>query len=173
MKENLGQKEKTITKQYDFDINEEYEPHVIGKGYYEDYSLSLLPSFVGSDVSKVQNYCNSRGISLTINKVSTNSKSLNGEVMTQSLPAGMDAQYAGSMTVSVAEYGNTIIDDDDDTPTTKTDNTDDNNHHTNTDDDTDNTDNNDNTKIDDDEPDENIQDLISTTEETNSNISTN
>lgn len=173
MKENLGQKEKTITKQYDFDINEEYEPHVIGKGYYEDYSLSLLPSFVGSDVSKVQNYCNSRGISLTINKVSTNSKSLNGEVMTQSLPAGMDAQYAGSMTVSVAEYGNTIIDDDDDKPTTKTDNTDDNNNNTNTDDDTDNTDNNDNTKIDDDEPDENIQDLISTTEETNSNISTN
>ena len=173
MKENLGQKEKTITKQYDFDINEEYEPHVIGKGYYEDYSLSLLPSFVGSDVSKVQNYCNSRGISLTINKVSTNSKSLDGEVMTQSLPAGMDAQYAGSMTVSVAEYGNTIIDDDDDKTTTKTDNTDNNNNNTNTDDDTDNTDNNDNTKIDDDEPDENIQDLISATEETNSNISTN
>ena len=114
MKENLGLKEKTITKQYDFDINEEYEPHVIGKGYYEDYSLSLLPSFVGRDISEVQNYCNSRGISLTINKVSTNSRSLDGEVMTQSLPAGMDAQYAGSMTVSVAEYGKTIIDDDDD-----------------------------------------------------------
>lgn len=175
MKENLGLKEKTITKQYDFDINEEYEPHVIGKGYYEDYSLSLLPSFVGRDISEVQNYCNSRGISLTINKVSTNSRSLDGEVMTQSLPAGMDAQYAGSMTVSVAEYGKTIIDDDNDDPKitdndTNTDNTnstdnDDNNNNT--------TNNNDDTKTDDDEPDENIQNLISSNEETTSNISTN
>lgn len=176
MKENLGLKEKTITKQYDFDINEEYEPHVIGKGYYEDYSLSLLPSFVGRDISEVQNYCNSRGISLTINKVSTNSRSLDGEVMTQSLPAGMDAQYAGSMTVSVAEYGKTIIDDDnDDSKITDNDTNTDNTNSTDNDDNNNNTtnNNNDDTKTDDDEPDENIQNLISSTEETTSNISTN
>ena len=175
MKENLGLKEKTITKQYDFDINEEYEPHVIGKGYYEDYSLSLLPSFVGRDISEVQNYCNSRGISLTINKVSTNSRSLDGEVMTQSLPAGMDAQYAGSMTVSVAEYGKTIIDDDDDdSKITDNDTNTDNTNSTDNDDNNNNTtNNNDNTKTDDDEPDENIQNLISSNEETTSNISTN
>lgn len=176
MKENLGLKEKTITKQYDFDINEEYEPHVIGKGYYEDYSLSLLPSFVGRDISEVQNYCNSRGISLTINKVSTNSRSLDGEVMTQSLPAGMDAQYAGSMTVSVAEYGKTIIDDDnDDSKITDNDTNTDNTNSTDNDDNNNNTTNNNNdyTKTDDDEPDENIQNLISSTEETTSNISTN
>mgnify|MGYP002623970091 CR=1 FL=1 len=175
MKENLGLKEKTITKQYDFDINEKYEPHVIGKGYYEDYSLSLLPSFVGRDISEVQNYCNSRGISLTINKVSTNSRSLDGEVMTQSLPAGMDAQYAGSMTVSVAEYGKTIIDDDnDDSKITDNDTNTDNTNSTDNDDNNNNTtNNNDNTKTDDDEPDENIQNLISSNEETTSNISTN
>ena len=175
MKENLGLKEKTITKQYDFDINEEYEPHVIGKGYYEDYSLSLLPSFVGRDISEVQNYCNSRGISLTINKVSTNSRSLDGEVMTQSLPAGMDAQYAGSMTVSVAEYGKTIIDDDnDDSKITDNDTNTDNTNSTDNDDNNNNTtnNNNDDTKTDDDEPDENIQNLISSNEETTSNIST-
>lgn len=175
MKENLGLKEKTITKQYDFDINEEYEPHVIGKGYYEDYSLSLLPSFVGRDISEVQNYCNSRGISLTINKVSTNSRSLDGEVMTQSLPAGMDAQYAGSMTVSVAEYGKTIIDDDDDdSKITDNDTNTDNTNSTDNDDNNNNTtNNNDDTKTDDDEPDKNIQNLISSNEETTSNISTN
>lgn len=164
MKVNLGLKEETITKSYDFDINEEYEPYVIGKGYYEDYSLSLLPSFVGRDVSEVENYCNARGITLTINKVSTNSRSLDGEVMTQSLPSGMDAQYAGSMTVSVAEYGEigtTTIDpeepdydpitDPDDEPTIDPDDD----------------------PITDPDDDENIQDLISSTEDTNSNISTN
>ncbi len=173
MKVNLGLKEETIIKSYDFDINDEYEPRVIGKGNYSDYSLSLLPSFVGRDISEVQSYCNSRGITLTINKVETNSKSLDGEVMTQSLPSGMDAQYAGSMTVSVAEYKKTIIDDDDDKTTPKDDDdnktiNDDTNDNDNTNDNNTNDDNNNN-----DEVDKNIQDLISTTEDTNSNISTN
>ncbi|MGM9849641.1 MAG: LCP family protein [Bacilli bacterium] len=173
MKVNLGLKEETIIKSYDFDINDEYEPRVIGKGNYSDYSLSLLPSFVGRDISEVQSYCNSRGITLTINKVETNSKSLDGEVMTQSLPSGMDAQYAGNMTVSVAEYKKTIIDDDDDKTTPKDDDdnktiNDDTNDDDNTNDNNTNDDNNNN-----DEVDKNIQDLISTTEDTNSNISTN
>ncbi len=104
MKANLGLQEQQITKKYEFDINNPYEQYIIGKGNYTDYSLSLLPSFVGRDVSEAQSYCNARGISLTINKVETTSSSLDGEIMTQSLPSGMDAQYAGSMTISVAEY---------------------------------------------------------------------
>lgn len=173
MKVNLGLKEETIIKSYDFDINNEYEPRVIGKGNYSDYSLSLLPSFVGRDISEVQSYCNSRGITLTINKVETNSKSLDGEVMTQSLPSGMDAQYAGSMTVSVAEYKKTIIDDDDDKTTPKDDDdnktiNDDTNNDDNTNDNNTNDDNNNN-----DEVDKNIEDLISTTEDTNSDIKAN
>ena len=173
MKVNLGLKEETIIKSYDFDINNEYEPRVIGKGNYSDYSLSLLPSFVGRDISEVQSYCNSRGITLTINKVETNSKSLDGEVMTQSLPSGMDAQYAGSMTVSVAEYKKTIIDDNDDKTTPKDDDdnktiNDDTNNDDNTNDNNTNDDNNNN-----DEVDKNIEDLISTTEDTNSDIKAN
>lgn len=173
MKVNLGLKEETIIKSYDFDINNEYEPRVIGKGNYSDYSLSLLPSFVGRDISEVQSYCNSRGITLTINKVETNSKSLDGEVMTQSLPSGMDAQYAGSMTVSVAEYKKTIIDDDDDKTTPKDDDdnktiNDDTNNDNNTNDNNTNDENNNN-----DEVDKNIEDLISTTEDTNSDIKAN
>ena len=176
MKANLGIKEQTITKTYDFDINNEYEPYVIGKGYYTDYSLSLLPSFVGRNVSEVQNYCNSRGITLTINKTSTNSKSLDGEVMTQSLPAGMDAQYAGSMTVSVAEYGKTTIDDDEkeliDDNTDNTDKT--NNNDTNTDDDSDdNYNSNYNGDDNNDDLDENFQNFISSNEDTNSNTNIN
>ena len=175
MKENLGLKEKETIKSYDFDINEPYEQNVIGKGNYTDYSLSLLPSFVGKDVSEAQYYCNSRGITLNINKVETNSKSLDGEIMTQSLPAGMDAQYAGNMTISVAEYKNTI-NDDKQTNNTKIDDDDDNNIIDNDDDKNkkdDNDDDIDNQKQDDDEIDKNIQDLISTTENTNSSSSLN
>ena len=116
MKANLGLQEKKTIKSFDFDINEEYEEYVIGKGNYTDYSLSLLPSFVGRDVSEAEYYCNSRGISLTINKVETNSKSMDGQIMTQSLPSGMDVQYAGSMTITVAQYGE-ITDTQTDDPT--------------------------------------------------------
>ena len=112
MKVNLGLQEQQPIKKYDFDINEPYEEYIIGKGNYNDYGISLLPSFVGSDVSKAQYYCNSRGITLIVNKVETQSKSLDGEIMTQSLPSGMDAQYAGTLTVSVAEYSGTTKSDD-------------------------------------------------------------
>ena len=112
MKVNLGLQEQQPIKKYDFDINEPYEEYIIGKGNYNDYGISLLPSFVGSDVSEAQYYCNSRGITLIVNKVETQSKSLDGEIMTQSLPSGMDAQYAGTLTVSVAEYSGTTKSDD-------------------------------------------------------------
>lgn len=118
MKVNLGLQEQQPIKKYDFDINEEYEEYVIGKGNYSDYGISLLPSFVGSDISEAQYYCNTRGITLIVNKVSTESKSLDGEIMTQSLPSGMDVQYAGTLTVSVAEYnGNTTVNNTTPTPT--------------------------------------------------------
>lgn len=104
MKINLGLKEATVEKKYEFDINEPYEEKVIGKGYYYDYSVSLLPSFVGKDISQAQSYCNARGITLNITKTTTNSQSLDGEILTQSLPSGMDAQYIRSMTVNIAEY---------------------------------------------------------------------
>lgn len=104
MKVNLELKEQEIIKTYNFDINEPYEKEAIGEGYYSDYSVSLLPSFVGRDISYAQNYCNARGIRVTVNKVPTTMKSMDGEITTQSLPSGMDAQYAGSITFSVAEY---------------------------------------------------------------------
>ena len=125
MKVNLGLQEQQAIKKYDFDINNSYEEYVIGKGNYSDYGISLLPSFVGSDISEAQYYCNSRGISININKVSTNSKSLDGQIMTQSLPSGMDAQYAGSITFSVAEYGNSSEPDNTLIPDTPTDPVDD------------------------------------------------
>ncbi len=167
MKINLGLRERTIEKSFDFDINEEYEQKIIGKGYYTDYSLSLLPSFVGKDIEEVENYCNNRGINLTIEKVTTNSKSLDGEVMTQSLPSGMDAQYAGSMTVSVAEYKETEEDDDDKKTTD-----DDENKEENDKEKDDGNDNNDDNDENDDQIDDNIEDLI-TSENTNSNTESN
>ena len=107
MKINLGIMSDDIVKNYDFDVNNEYEEEVIGKGRYDEAGIAILPSFVGKDVSNVSSYCSARGINLNIEKVSTISSSFDGMVITQSLPSGMDVAYVSKskgLTVSVYEY---------------------------------------------------------------------
>lgn len=107
MKINLGIINDEPIKSFDFDINDEYEEVVIGKGKYNEGGISLLPSFVGGSLSQAQSFCNSRGITLNVEKVETNSSSYDGLVSTQSLPAGMDVDFVNKgkgITVSVYEY---------------------------------------------------------------------
>ena len=114
MKINLGLIKEEKIYEYNFDVDEPYEEKIIGKGNYNEGGISLLPSFVGRNVSEAQSYCNARGITLNINKVSTNSSSLDGQVMTQSLPSGMDVEFVSKskgITLSVAEYTSTKVDE--------------------------------------------------------------
>lgn len=107
MKINLGILNDDPIKSFDFNINDPYEEHVVGKGRYNEGGVALLPSFVGRSLSEVQSYCSSRGIPLTVNKVDTISSSFDGLVSTQSLPAGMDVAFVSrskGLTVSVYEY---------------------------------------------------------------------
>ncbi|MBP3920700.1 MAG: LCP family protein [Bacilli bacterium] len=137
MKINLNLMQQQTIKEFAFNVNEPYEQRVIGKDYYNEGGVSILPSFVGRDLSEAQNYFNARGISITINKVTTNSKSLDNQIMTQSLPSGMDVQFISrskGITLGVAEYKTNekpnkddditttipgLNNEDDDKPTTK------------------------------------------------------
>ena len=107
MKINLGIMKEEKIYEFNFDVNEPYEEKVIGKGNYNEGGISLLPSFVGRNIGEAQSYCNARGIYVNINKVETNSESLDGQIMTQSLPSGMDVDYVSKskgITFNVAEY---------------------------------------------------------------------
>ena len=107
MKINLGLIQEEKIYEYNFDVDTPYEEKIIGKGNYNEGGISLLPSFVGRPIGEAQSYCNARGISVNINKVETNSESLNGQIMTQSLPSGMDVDYVSKskgITFNVAEY---------------------------------------------------------------------
>lgn len=107
MKINLGLLNDDPVKSFDFDINSPFEEHVIGKGRYSDGGIAILPSFVGRNLSEVQNYCSSRGITLNVQKEKTISSSFDGLVSTQSLPAGMDVgaiNKTKGLSVTVYEY---------------------------------------------------------------------
>ena len=107
MKINLGIKNQTITKEYNFDINTPYEETIIGKKTYNEKGISILPSFIGRNVIEAQSYCSTRGIALTIEKIKTSTENLDNQVAKQSLPSGMDVEFVSKskgITLSVYEY---------------------------------------------------------------------
>ena len=98
MKENLGLAKHKVVKKFSFDINDEYEETVIGKGNYGGASVDLLPSFVGYDQSEAISWGASHGVTINIKEVSGSTL---GRITEQSLPEGMDVDYVKSLTIYV------------------------------------------------------------------------
>ena len=105
MKINLGLISHKMIKQFSFDINNEYEQQVIGKGEYSGASVDLLPNFVGYDQSVAISWGNSHGVSVNIKETSG---SVIGRIVAQDLPDGMDVDYVRTLTITVVtSVGNT------------------------------------------------------------------
>ena len=102
MKINLGLEEPTIIKSFSFNVDTPYEETVIGKGEYNESGIAILPSFVGYDKSKAINYGNAHGFNVSIKYVEQ-SVGTDGQVVSQSTPAGMDVKYINSMTITVVK----------------------------------------------------------------------
>lgn len=102
MKINLGLKNPEIIKTFSFDINTPYKETVIGQGKYSGSSVSILPSFIGSDKSKAISYGASHGFTVNVKYVSSPTGRV-GQILEQSAPAGMDTKYVGKMTITVIE----------------------------------------------------------------------
>lgn len=166
MKENLELKEATPIKKFSFSIKEEYKETIIGKNIGSTAKLTLMPNFIGLNVSKVQAFADENNINLNINYVNGTSGQFYGQVLTQSVPASTDIDMLDSgRNLSV-----TVVND-------LTDNTDDENY---TDDEVDDStieeDNiDDTTSNDNEQPQDDILDNIlpSDDDETLSNVSSN
>lgn len=62
----------------------------------------ILPNFIGDNVEVVKNYCNSKGITLNINYITTLDNNLSiGEVTSQSIKSGTDLDYIGNNTFDI------------------------------------------------------------------------
>lgn len=109
MKVNLGLEEAEVEKTFTFDVENEYKETVIGKGTYNESTISLLKDLTGYTESEARSYASNNNISLTVKEVNATSASQKiGEVIEQSIPYGTDMEYVKSLTISVVtkEYEN-------------------------------------------------------------------
>lgn len=86
MKKNLSTSTKTMTKEIDFDIEDTFKMTTIGKtGLSATKLYTLLPSFVGKDISYAQSWLNSHNIN-GIKIEYEESEKDDGTILSQSLP---------------------------------------------------------------------------------------
>lgn len=104
MRINLELEPQTMIKEFAFDINEPYEEIVIGRGYYNEAGIQLLPNFVGQDKNEAIRYGNNYGKRVNITYVtSENSDDFVGKIIKQDTYAGMDLDYVTSINITVVE----------------------------------------------------------------------
>ncbi len=70
MKINLGYNDVEAIKTFNYDITKPYTKEIIGKKYYSEKSIELLPDFVGKSKEEATKYANAHGLKLTIEYVS-------------------------------------------------------------------------------------------------------
>ena len=112
MKINLGLSEDTVIKTFSYDIDNQYEQTIIGKKYYSEASIQLLPNFIGQTKEYVQNYASSHNLQLTIEYVEDTTQKA-GTVISQDPGEKMDLSEMSSnkgLKITVAQGGTTSFD---------------------------------------------------------------
>ncbi len=100
LKVNLELTKPTMAKTFSFDVNEAYEPNIIGKNETGMASVTKLPSFIGLDEAGATKKANSLGIKVTFKYVTTGTGT-NLTVINQSVMAGVDVSTVKSLTLTV------------------------------------------------------------------------
>ena len=89
MKINLGLDDIEEIKTFDYDSNTPYEKQIIGKKYYNESGITLLPDFTGQTKEYVTNYAEAHNLKLTI-EYSTTEEGTANTVISQEPGAKMD-----------------------------------------------------------------------------------
>ncbi|MDD2470064.1 MAG: LCP family protein, partial [Bacilli bacterium] len=87
MEVNLGIKKPTITKNFSFSINEQYQQRVIGKGIYNEAGIKLVPDFTKYTKATATKWGNDNGIPIHFDTVeSGDAKYKDGQIIKQDTP---------------------------------------------------------------------------------------
>lgn len=98
MKVNLGKESPKIIKEFSFNVEDEYDTIVIGKGEYSGASVGILPDFTGESESYARAWASKHGINIIVKETTG---SVIGRIVDQNLPSGMDIDYVRSLTIYV------------------------------------------------------------------------
>ena len=106
MKINLELEDPEPITTFSFSAKEEYEEYVAGKNYSSGSRKTTLPSFVGSNISYLKSWAQSKSIGITVNEVMEGNPQYDaslpdGYILSQSVPAGTDISKIYSINVSV------------------------------------------------------------------------
>lgn len=112
LKVTLEQKNPTMMKTFNFSVNHEYTPEVIGKKYYAVQRNETIPNFNGQTLSYVKNWCSSRNIEVYTNSITPGATGysqvlLEDTVIAQSVPRGRLVKDIKTITVDVIKHPNT------------------------------------------------------------------
>lgn len=112
MKVNLELESPTIIKNFRWSANENYEPYVAGKTYYNEKRRELLPNFIGSTISIVETWTTERNVELKKETVTStsplyNATLPNGYIINQSAHAGILADTISSLTIYIIDKNGT------------------------------------------------------------------
>lgn len=123
MEINLEKKKPKMVKKFSFSANEKYELYVAGKGNYAKEAKigGTVPNFVGRDRNYVANWAAARGIAVYFNFINS-SEGRDGEVISQSVPAGTVIDNLNYITITVIQKTETteIENENDEEETTET-----------------------------------------------------
>lgn len=86
MKINLGIEKPTLITTFSFSINNPYKETIIGKGVFNQSDIQTVPYFKGKDISELQYWADTNGISLNITYQDTNEQA-NNTIVNQGVPS--------------------------------------------------------------------------------------
>ena len=109
MLENLGKKEQTLIKTFNFSANKTYTSTIIGKGDYTQEDIETVPNFKNKDKSIALSWAQQNNIQVTIEYKEVN-EGTNDYVLSQSIPASYlmeNVNKNNGLTITVAKVVDT------------------------------------------------------------------
>lgn len=109
LKVNLELEKPTLTKTFNFSINEEYKVPVIGKKYYTVQRNETIPKFENKTLEYVRSWCESRDINVHVTYITPgasdyDAKLKDGTVVKQNVKVGKLVKDVSDITVNVIKH---------------------------------------------------------------------
>lgn len=106
LKITLEKKKPSLVKTFNFSVNDEYEPVIVGKKYYTVQRNETIPNFSGKMIEEVRTWCSARNINVYVNYITPGATGYdetlnNNTVVNQSVPKGRLVKDVSNITIDI------------------------------------------------------------------------